>query len=44
MNRNIVCIGAGILVLALILDIVRESKKKKEKAPTEEDGASGDAK
>ena len=41
---SIVCIGAGILVLALILDIARESKKKKEKAPTEEDGASGDAK
>ena len=34
---SFVCVGAGILVLALILDIIKETKAKKEKGENESD-------
>ena len=44
---SLVCVGAGLLILALVIDIVKEAKKKKavateeekaEDTPTDEDG------
>jgi signal peptidase II len=40
---SFVCVGAGLLVLALIIDIIKDSKKKGDPKPAESESAEADS-